>query len=115
MDYRRLNAVTVNDVYPLPVKEDALERLEGSSFSSIMDLQAGYHQLSVAPEDRPKTAFITADGLYQLKVLPFGLKCAPSRFQRTMGMVLVSLRRSACIVYIDDIVFYGKTIEHWTD
>lgn len=99
VDYRRLNAVTVNDVYPLPVIEDALQRQEGSSFFSIMNLQAGYHQLSVASGDRPKTTFVTADGLYQFKVLLFGLKCAPSRFERTMYVVLASLRCSACLVY----------------
>lgn len=111
VDYRRLNSVTVNDVYPIPVIENALHRLEGSILFSILDLQAGYHQLSVAPQDRPKTAFVTADGLYQYKVVPFGLKCAPSRFQRTMDLVLAGLRWTSCLVYIDDIIIYGRTLE----
>ena len=63
VDYRKLNEVTVNDVYPLPRIEDTLSQLEGSRYFSLMDLQAGYHQIPVRPEDRPKTAFITADGL----------------------------------------------------
>jgi putative transposase len=54
-----------------------LSRLEGAEFFSILDLQAGYHQIPVREEDRHKTAFITADGLYQFKVLPFGLSNGP--------------------------------------
>lgn len=81
VDYRRLNSVTIRDVYPLPRIQNALGRLEGSQYFSIMDLQSGYHQVPLKPEDRSETAFITADGLYQFKVLPFGLTNAPSTFQ----------------------------------
>lgn len=73
VDYRRLNSVTVRDVYPLPRIDDALSRLERSLLFSIMDLQSGYWQVGIKPEDRDKTAFITADGLYNFKVMPFGL------------------------------------------
>ena len=52
IDYRRLNAVTTKDVYPLPRIEDALNQLEGSKIFSIMDLQSGYHQIAVKEEDR---------------------------------------------------------------
>ncbi|KZR97388.1 Uncharacterized protein APZ42_007773 [Daphnia magna] len=65
VDYRKLNSVTVRDVYPLPRIADVLSRLEGAEFFSILYLQAGYHQIPVREEDRHKTAFITADGLYQ--------------------------------------------------
>jgi hypothetical protein len=75
--YRKLNSVTLRDVYPLPRIADVLSRLEGAEFFSILDLQAGYHQIPVREEDRHKTAFITADGLYQFKVLPFGLSNGP--------------------------------------
>jgi putative transposase len=60
-------------VYPLPRISDILSKLEGAEYFSIMDLQSGYHQLPLRKEDREKTAFITADGLYHFKVLPFGL------------------------------------------
>ncbi len=115
VDYRKLNAVTVDDVYPLPNIEDALQRLEGSSLFSLMDLQSGYHQLALHKDDQKKSAFITADGLYQFKVLPFGLKGAPSRFQRTMDIVLAGLRWTSCLVYIDDVVVWGRDcLEHLT-
>lgn len=98
MDYRRLNKVTKKDVYPLPRIEEALTRLEGSTYFSIMDLQSGYHQIEVKEEDRQKTAFITADGLYQFRVLPFGLTNAPSTFQRTMDVVLAGLNWTSYLV-----------------
>ncbi|KGG50874.1 hypothetical protein DI09_525p10, partial [Mitosporidium daphniae] len=62
VDYRKLNAVTLKDVYPLPRIEETLARLEGSAFFSIMDLQSGYWQVPIKESDRPKSAFITADG-----------------------------------------------------
>ena len=108
VDYRKLNAVTVKDVYPLPRIEDALARLNGAKVFSSLDLQAGYWQVPVAYADREKTAFITADGLWQFKVMPFGLCNAPGTFQRMMDQVLGDLRFSSCLVYLDDIIIYGK-------
>jgi len=110
VDYRKLNSVTVDSVYPLPIIADALNRLEGATLFSLMDLQQGYHQLTVAKDDCQKTAFVTADGLYQFKVLPFGLKGAPARFQKTMDLVLAGLRWTSCLVYIDDVVVWGSTL-----
>jgi hypothetical protein len=59
-------------VYPLPRIEETLARLEGAAFFSIMDLQSGYWQVPIKEADRPKTAFVTADGLYQFKVMAMG-------------------------------------------
>lgn len=115
VDYRKLNAVTMRDVYPLPRIEDALSRLEGSHYFSIMDMQSGYWQIGVRPTDREKKAFITADGLYQFRVMPFGLSNAPATFQRMMGVLLVGLKWNTCLVYLDDIVIFSKTFsEHLT-
>ncbi|KAI9549855.1 pol polyprotein [Daphnia sinensis] len=111
IDYRRLNAITVKDVYPLPRIEDALSRLEGSKYFSLMDLQSGYWQVQMKPEDREKTAFITADGLYHFKVMPFGLTNAPSTFQRMMDVLLAGLKWNTCLVYLDDIVVFSDSFQ----
>ncbi|KZS03675.1 Uncharacterized protein APZ42_033546, partial [Daphnia magna] len=111
VDYRGLNEVTIRDVYPLPRISDILSKLEGAEYFSIMDLQSGYHQLPLRKEDREKTAFITADGLYHFKVLPFGLSNGPSSFQRAMDVILGGLRWSSCLVYLDDVVVYAPTFE----
>lgn len=88
-----------------------MSKLEGAEYFSIMDLQSGYHQLLLRKEDREKTAFITADGLYHFKVLPFGLSNGPSYFQRSMDIILGGLRRSSCLVYLDDVVVYAPSFE----
>lgn len=63
VDYRRLNAITDHDVYPLPRIEDALSRLKRCRYFFIMDSKAGYWQVGVRAEDQEKTVFIN-DGLY---------------------------------------------------
>lgn len=98
-DYRKVNSITTKDVYPLPRIEDAFRRLDGSHFFSILDMQSGYWQVGVSPEDKEKTAFVTDDGLYQFKVMPFVLTNAPSTFQRMMNVVLAGLKWNVCLVY----------------
>ncbi|KZS10738.1 Uncharacterized protein APZ42_024709 [Daphnia magna] len=110
VDYRRLNAVTTKDVYPLTRIDDALSRMEGSRYFFILDMQAGYWQVEVDEQDRAKTAFITADGLFEFKVMPFGLTNALATFQRMMHVVLAGLKWNSCLVYLDDIVVFAPTV-----
>ena len=86
VDYRRLNRVTTRDVYPMPRLDD-IERLGGSRFFSTLDLENGFWQVPVAPEYRAKTAFITSDGLWKFKRLPFGLPGSFATFQRLMNTI----------------------------
>lgn len=111
IDYRRLNAVTVKDVYPLPRLDDVVERLSGSLYFTSLDLASGYHQIPVAKEDRKKTAFATPDGLYEFHRLPFGLCGAPPSFQRLMDHVLADLKWKECLVYMDDILVTGSSFD----
>ena len=111
VDYRRLNSVTKRDVYPLPRMDDVFDRLAGAKFFSSLDLKSGYWQVPVAEADRSKTAFITPDGLYEFLRLPFGLNNAPSTFQRLMDRVLARLKWQMCLVYLDDVLVFGKTFE----
>jgi hypothetical protein len=115
VDYRRLNAITIKDVYSQHRTDDALSNLEGSKYFSLMDLQSGYSQVQMKQENREKTAFITAEGLYQFKVMPFGLTNAPSTFQRMMDVLLAGLKWNSCHVYLDDIVFFSDSVlQHLT-
>lgn len=76
-------------------------------------MQSGYHQIGKHPDDKHKTAFVTAHGLYQFKVVPFGLTSAPACFQRIIDVILAGLKWASCLVYIDDIIVYSRTFgEH---
>ena len=81
VDYRRVNAVTRKDAYPLPRVDETLETLAGSKWFSTLDLISGYWQVEVSPKDREKTAFTTPSGLFEFKVMPFGLCNAPPHFR----------------------------------
>lgn len=70
VDYRSLNDVTVKDAYPLPRVDECLDSLAGATWFSSMDLNSGFWQISMAPEDKQKTAFNTSLGLYQFTVMP---------------------------------------------
>ena len=111
IDYRRLNSLTVKDSYPLPIIQDTLGALGGCKYFCTMDLASGFWQIPVAERDKCKTAFATRDGLYEFNTMPFGLCNAPATFERLMEKVLVGLNWTICLVYIDDIVVAGPTIE----
>ncbi|KAL5505636.1 hypothetical protein EMCRGX_G007100 [Ephydatia muelleri] len=88
VDYRKVNAVTKKDAYPLPRVDETLDTLSGSQWFSTLDLLSGYWQVEMSPTDREKTAFSTPEELYEFKVMPFGLCNAPT-FQRLMDSVLM--------------------------
>ena len=111
VDYRRLNAVTRKDSYPLPRIDDTLEALAGMQVFSMLDLRSGYWQVPMKDTAKEKTAFSAGRGLWQFRVMPFGLGNAPATFERLMEQVLSGLPLSVALVYIDDILVPGKTFD----
>ncbi|KAK8781854.1 hypothetical protein V5799_016805 [Amblyomma americanum] len=111
VDYRKLSAITKNDVYPLPRIDDSLDRLRRAKYFSSIDLKTGYWQIEVDERDREKTAFITPDSLYEFKVLPFGLSSAPATSQRMMDTALAGLKWKTCVVYLYDVVVFSETFD----
>lgn len=61
--------------------------------------------------DKQKTAFATHKGLFQFKVLPFGLSNSPATFERLMEAILSGLQWERCLVYLDDIITFKSTFE----
>ncbi|GBN56664.1 Retrovirus-related Pol polyprotein from transposon 297, partial [Araneus ventricosus] len=111
VDYRKLNEITIKDSYPLPRIDDTMDALNGSQWFSTLDLKSGYWQVEIQPEDKENTSFTTGQGLWQFKVMPFGLCNAPATFERLMETVLRGLTSEACLVYLDDIIIVGRTFQ----
>ena len=115
VDYRALNAVTKLDTFPIPRIDDLLDQLNGSQYFSTLDLAAGYWQIKLDVDSVEKTAFITPHGLYEFRVMPFGLANAPAVFQQLMQQVLLGLNppsgQAFMSVYIDDILIFSRTLE----
>ena len=114
-DLRLVNLHTLKDAYPLPNIADCLDSLGGCVYFSTLDLASGYWQVEIEECDRPKTAFVTHKGLFQYKVLPFGLTNAPATFERLMELVLRGLQWEKCLIYLDDIICFGKTFPEAVD
>ena len=110
VDYRRLNSVARYDAYPMPRVDEMIDRLGSARYLSTLDLARGYWQVPVKEDSRPMTAFATPYGLYQFRVMPFGLSGAPATFQRLMDEVLRGLDDFSA-AYLDDIVIYSNTWE----
>ena len=111
VDYRRLNALTRKDAFPLPRIQDVLGTMGGARYFCTMDLASGYWQIRMQDQDKEKTAFVTRQGLFHFKTMPFGLCNAPATFQRVMEKVLMGLQWEQCLVYLDDIIIFGPTFE----
>ena len=110
VDYRRLNTVSQMDAYPMPRVDELIDRLGDASFITTLDLSRGYWQVPVRQQDQHKTAFTTPYGLFQFRVMPFGLQGAPATFQRMMDVILQETHDFAA-AYLDDVVIHSRTWE----
>ena len=108
-DFRRVNKVTRCDSYPIPRVDDCIDRIENVNYVTKFDLLKGYWQVPLTARAKEVSAFVMPDGLYQYKVMPFGMKNAPATFQRLINGVLSGL--DGCEAYIDDVVVYSNTWE----
>lgn len=111
IDYRKLNEKTVSDRYPLPNITEILDKLGKSMYFTTLDLASGFHQIEMDPRDVKKTAFTVEGGHFEYVRMPFGLKNAPSTFQRVMDNVLQDLQGKICLVYLDDIIVFSTSLQ----
>lgn len=109
VDYRKLNALTIKDRYPLPLIEETLTNLRKARFFTKLDIRQAFHRIRMRPEDEDLTTFKTRLGTYKYKVLPFGLCNGPSSFQRFINNTLMEYLDQFCSAYIDDILIYSQT------
>jgi len=108
-DFRKINSVSQSDCQPLPRIDDTLDALSGNKWFSTLDMRSGYWQCGLEESDREKTAFaIPGSGLWQFRVLCFGLSGAPATFERLVEKIFSGLTWRLCMVYLDDIIVYSR-------
>ncbi len=106
VDYRRLNRATAPLAYPMPSVDEALSRLGGSAVFSCLDSSGAFNCVPVRAEDRPKTAFSTPWGLFEFKMMPFGLAYAPMTYCRLVEKALSGVAVDNLISYLDDAIVF---------
>lgn len=112
VNFKRLNAVSIPDAYPLPYVSDTLDKLRNAQFLSSLDIKSAYWQIPVAKESRPLTAFtVPGRGLFQFKRLPFGLHSAPATWQRFADQVIRADLEKNVFIYLDDIIIVTDTFD----
>jgi len=111
VDFRKLNALTVPDVYALPDIWEIFDCLGGAIIFTTLDLFAGYHQILMDEESVNLTCFTTKFGNFVYKVMPFGLTGAPATFQREMNRILFDLLGKCVFVFLDDILIFSRSVE----
>jgi hypothetical protein len=114
IDYRRLNAITKKDRYPLPLINETLRTLSKARWFTKVDVIAAFHKIRIKEGDEWMTAFRTRYGLYEWLVTPFGLSGAPATFQRYINWTLRDWLDDFCSAYIDDVLIYsdGSLADH---
>ena len=104
-DYRKVNAVTVPDSYPLPRLDDCIDTIGAATHVTKLDLLKGYWQVPLTPRASDISAFVTPDDFLQYSVMAFGMRNAPATFQRLVNTVLAGIPN--CCAYLDDLVVHS--------
>ncbi|CAN6579371.1 unnamed protein product [Malus baccata var. baccata] len=111
IDYRKLNATTRKDHFPLPFIDQMLERLAGYAFYCCLDGYSGYNEIVIAPEDQEKTTFTCPFGTFAYRRMPFGLCNAPATFQRCMMSIFSDYVEKIIEVFMDDFSVFGDSFD----
>ena len=109
VDYRKLNAITKKDAYPLPNIADNLSRLSGSKIFSTLDGAGAFHTVPMRRADREKTAFSSPFGQFQFKRMPFGLANAPATYSRLVARALRHIPTTEALCYLDHTAVHSPT------
>ena len=111
IDYRKLNATTRKDHFPLPFIDQMLERLAGHAFYCFLDGYSGYNQIVIALDDQEKTTFTCPFGTFAYHRMPFGLCNAPATFQRCMVSIFSDYVEKIIEVFMDDFSVFGDSFD----
>ena len=109
IDYRKLNAITIRNRYPIPLIEETLAYIIGCKYLTKLDIIAAFNKLRIHLDSEDLTTFTTSFGAFKYHILPFGLTNGPASFQHYMNDTLFEYLNNFCQVYLDDILIYSKT------
>ncbi|CAN6552280.1 unnamed protein product [Malus baccata var. baccata] len=115
IDYRKLNATTRKDHFPLPFLDQMLERLAGHSFYCFLDGYSGYNQIVIAPDDQENTIFTCPFGTFAYRRMPFGLCNDPATFQRCMVSIFSDYVERIIEIFMDDFSVFGSSFDNCLD
>jgi Reverse transcriptase (RNA-dependent DNA polymerase) len=112
-DYRWLNKITIKNRYPLPLAADIINRLMKSRYFTKFDVRWGYHNIQIKEGNEWKGAIVTDRGLFEPRVMYFGMTNSPATFQALMNSVFADLiAKGEVAVYMDDILIYSAELGH---
>ncbi len=111
INYAPLNEVIEKDNGPIPIIKKYLSLFYGVKWLTILDLTSAYWQILLTKKSQKYTAFLIAYRFYQFKVMSFSLVNTPATFQRLMNDVLRDYLRKFCLIYLDDIIIYSKSLK----
>ena len=114
VDYRKLNAATITDGFPLPFTDSVLDTVAGHECYSFLDGFSGYNQIRIHPDDQEKTTFVTEWGVFVAIVMMFGLKTAPATFQRIITEIFDDYILAFIQVFLNDLSMHYQQLEHLT-
>jgi hypothetical protein len=115
IDYRKLNAATRKDQFPLPFIDQMVEHLAGHKYYCFLDGYSGYNQVLVDPEDQEKTTFTCPFGTFAYRHMPFGLCNAPATFQRCMISIFFDMIERFMEIFMDDFSVFGSSFQECLD
>ena len=108
-DYHKVNEWTVCNRYPLPLIPELINRVKGASLFSKFDVRWGYNNVRIKPGDEWKAAFITNQGLFEPRVMFFGLTNSPATFQTMKNAIFAEeLLQGWLTIYMDDILVHTE-------
>ena len=108
-DYRKINNITKTDTFPIPRMDDCVDKIDNAKYASKFDLLKGFWQIPLTERAKEISAFVTPKGLYQYKVIPFGMKNSPATFQRLINRLIADI--DGCEACIDDVIIYSNSWE----